>query len=81
MDNLTDRRWKLGEDLNENDNLLDGITFEELITTVHCNCRKITEKSVIAELDRILEIRHTDMEFLVRENMSAIIAAAKKGRE
>lgn len=72
--------WKFGEDLSENDNLLDGITFEELITTVRCNCPTINSKTVRTELKRILGIRQQDMKYLLEENMDAIIAAAKKGR-
>lgn len=81
MPNFAERQWKLGEDLNENDNLLDGITFEELITTVRCNCREIDDKAVYREFRRIMEIREQDMYSLLAKNMGAIIAAAKKGRE
>ena len=35
-----DQNWKLGDDMVVSDNLLDGITFEDLILTVHCNCWK-----------------------------------------
>ena len=44
------RQWKLGEDLNLKDNLLDEIRFEELITTVRCNCKEINHKAVGREL-------------------------------
>lgn len=80
MPNEADRKWRLGEDLSEGDNLLDNVTFEELITTVHCNCQEINEKSVREEFKRILEIREQDMNFLLNKNMAAIIAAAKEGR-
>ena len=80
MPNFSERPWKLGEDLSESDNLLDGITFDELITTVHCNCPVIDEKAVYAEFKRILEIREQDMYSLLNKNLDAIIIAAKKGR-
>lgn len=76
-----ERQWKLGEDLSTSDNLLDNVTFKELITTVRCNCSTINSKAVRTELKRILEIRKQDMEYLFKENMDAIIAEAKKGRE
>lgn len=41
-----DQNWKLGDDMVVSDNLLDGITFEDLILTVHCNCPQITERAV-----------------------------------
>ncbi len=80
MPNFSERPWKLGEDLSENDNLLDGITFEELITTVRCNCSVIDKKAVYDEFMRILGIREQDMYSLLNKNMNAIIAEAKKGR-
>lgn len=75
------RKWKLGEDIDRHDNLLDGISFDELILTVHCNCRKIIPEEVEKELDRILEIRMQDMRYLLENNLHEIIEEAKKGRE
>lgn len=42
LDMESERKWKLGEDIDRHDNLLDGISFDELILTAHCNCREIT---------------------------------------
>lgn len=81
MPDTNDRKWRLNEDLIESDNLLDNVTFKELITTVRCNCPTINNKAVRDELKRILEIRRQDMEHLLEENMDVIIAEAKKGRE
>lgn len=80
MPDYSERAWRLDEDLIESDNLLDGITFDELITTVRCNCPVIDEKAVYGEFMRILEIRKDDMYSLLNRNMKAIIAKAKKGR-
>lgn len=74
------RQWKLGEDLNLKDNLLDEIRFEELITTVRCNCKEINHKAVGRELKNILDNRIEDMEFLLRKNMQIIIEEVEKGR-
>lgn len=76
-----EREWKLGVDLFKEDNLLDSITFDELILTVHCNCREIAPKTVREELRRILDYKRQDMEELLRINMDTIIEEAKKGRE
>lgn len=76
-----EKRWKLGEDIDRHDNLLDSISFDELIVTVHCNCREITQEAVKKELNRILEIRMQDMKYLLEKNVDEIIAEAKKGRE
>lgn len=74
------KQWKLGEDLSTYDNILDAITFDEVIMTVHCNCRKITREAVQREFKNILEIRMQDMEYLLNNNIDEIIAKAKEGR-
>lgn len=78
---MSDRAWKLGDDLIISDNLLDGLTFDELILTVHHNCRIITPEAVRAELEEILAGRKQDMMFLLEQNMNTIIAEARKGQE
>lgn len=75
------RPWKLGVDIETYDNLLDGLTFDDLILSVHCNCREITREAVQKELDEIMDGRLADMRFLLRNNMDAIMEAARKGRE
>ena len=74
-------QWKLGEDLNNEDNILDGITFADIILAAHCNCKEITPAAIIQEFRDFLEIRMTDAEFLLANNMGEIIAEAKRGRE
>lgn len=78
---MLDREWKLGDDLITSDNLLDGVTFGDLILAVHCNCQDITPEAVRKELRDILASRRQDMEYLLEKNMAAIMAAARKGRE
>lgn len=34
---MEERKWILGDDLAACDNLLDGITFDDVILAVHCN--------------------------------------------
>jgi hypothetical protein len=76
-----ERQWLLGEDLSSNDNLLDGITFYDLILQVHCNCRKITPQAVRKELEETLSQRIEDMRFLLENNMQQIMDEAMEGRE
>ena len=78
---MTDRDWKLGEDLITSDNLLDGITFDDLILAVHCNCREITPAAVMREFKEIMASRMQDTEFLLEQNMDEIIREVKKGRQ
>lgn len=75
-----ERNWKLGDDLATSDSLLDGITFDDLILAVHCNCRRITPDAVKHELKDMMESRMEDLNYLLEHNMSEIIAEAKKGR-
>ncbi len=78
---MPDRKWKLGEDLSTCDNLLDGMTFDDLILAVHCNCRDITPNAVRKELMEIIASRKQDMIYLLEMNMDEIMAEARKGRE
>lgn len=72
------KKWKLGEDVSQSENLLDPVTFAELIMTLRCNCPEITEKSIRAEMKRIMDIRLQDMNYLLDNNIEEIIAAATK---
>ena len=77
----SNKQWTLGYDLGVEDNLLDCVTFSDLILAVHCNCRDITEEAVKKELKDIISIHTQDMEFLFRNNMKVIIREARRGRE
>lgn len=76
-----ERKWKLGDDVSRHDSLLDGITFDDIILAVHCNCKEITPEVVRKEFKDFLEMRMTDTEYLLERNIDEIIAEAKKGRE
>lgn len=76
-----ERNWKLGDDLRGEDNLLDPITFDELVLTLHCNARTINEKAARRELREIMTSRVQDLEFLLENNMEEILRAAKEGRD
>lgn len=78
--NRMERKWRLGEDLDRGDNLLDEITFSEVITTVHCNCKIVTEDAIRNEVKHILEIRMQDMKYLLENNIDVIAEEAMKGR-
>ena len=75
-----ERQWKLGDDLFETDNLLDQITFNDLILAAHCNCQVIDEKAVRRELLEIINSRLEDMKGLFDRNVDEIILRAKIGR-
>lgn len=75
-----ERQWKLGEDVSEHDNLLDGITFNQLIISLHSGSEKVTPAEVRKVVKDMLEIQLEDMWFLVDKNMDEIIKRAMKGR-
>jgi len=76
-----EREWKLGADLFNEDSLLDGLTFDDLILAVHCNCRTVTPAGVRKQLQEMLAGRLQDMNYLLENNMDAIMASAMEGRE
>ena len=76
-----DRQWKLGEDMYETDNILDGITFDDVILALHSGERIIDEKAVRRVVKEILEIQMQDFEYILNNNIKEIIARAKAGRE
>ena len=75
-----DRQWKLGEDLAEVDNILDQITFDDVILALHHE-RVINEQSLQSVIKDIMEQRMQDFEYLLENNINEIIARAKRGRE
>lgn len=74
-----DKKWRLHEDLNTNDSLLDGLTFDDLILSAH-HTSVVTPETVKENLRDMLEQRLEDMWFLVNNNMDIIIREALKGR-
>lgn len=75
-----DRQWKLGEDLVEVDNILDQITFDDVILALHHE-RVINEQSLQSVVKDIMDQRMQDFEYLLANNVDEIIARAKRGRE
>lgn len=75
-----ERNWKLGNDLLPCDNILDGITFEDVILAVHCNCQEITRDAVLWEARMIAEQRMQDYKYILANNIDEIISRAKEGR-
>lgn len=73
-------KWKLGDDLLASDNLLDSISFEDIILMVHHNSKQITAREVVKQFEMLLEIRMQDAKFLLKNNLNEIMDAARKGR-
>ena len=78
---MEERKWILGDDLAASDNLLDGITFDDVILAVRCNCHVISRETVTKQFVEILEQRLFDMNELLDRNIDKIAEEARKGRE
>ena len=74
-----DREWKLGKDLHTADNILDGITFDDVILGLH-HSREISYESTKAVLKDILDQRLEDMMYLLENNVEEMIKLALVGR-
>lgn len=77
---MSERKWRLGDDLITSDSLLDGITFDDVILQVHCNCRSITPQAVLREINDLVKQRLDDMRELLTRNIDIIMDEAGKGR-
>lgn len=76
-----ENQWKLGVDMVNSDNMLDGFTFDDVILAVHHNCRQITSDQVRKQVHEILANRLEDLDYLLENNIEEIMQEARKGRE
>ena len=77
---MTERQWKLNEDMHKSDCIFDPITFEDIILALHCNEKELDRKAILKVAKEILDSRLEDFYFLLVNNENEIIAEAKKGR-
>ena len=59
------------------DNILDGITFDDLVTCVQCNVEEIDEEAVMREFEDMVRVNLKDARFLLKEKMAFILKQAK----
>ena len=77
---MSERQWKLNEDMHKNDCIFDPITFENIILALHCNEKVLDRKAILRVAKEILDSRLEDFYFLLINNENEIIAEAAKGR-
>lgn len=77
---MLEKQWKLNEDMHRTDTILDPITFDDIITALHCGERVINYSTVLKVARDILESRMEDFEYLLGNNADEIIIEAMKGR-
>lgn len=78
---MIERQWELGEDMYQTDYILDPITFEHIITALHCGEKVLNYDAVMKVAKDILDSRMEDFKYLLMNNIDKIIAEAAKGRE
>lgn len=77
---MTDRQWKLNDDMHRDDAIFDEITFNDIILAAHCNEKVLDEKAIRKVAAEILHSRMQDFIDLLSNNIDEIIAEAMKGR-
>lgn len=70
---MSERKWKLGDDCCSEDAILGPVTFNDIITAVHCNCREKNKDAVIKTAREMLKMREEDFWFMVNNNIQEII--------
>lgn len=73
-------RWNLGDGMLETDNIFDPVTFEEIITTVACNSKRINKDAVRLAAKQIIEMRMQDFNCMLDDNISEIVNRARQRR-
>ena len=77
---MTEKQWKLNEDMHKSDCIFDPITFDDIILAAHCNEKVLDENAIRRVAKEILENRLIDFKYILENNINEIIAEAAKGR-
>ncbi|MDR1572374.1 MAG: hypothetical protein LBS32_07605 [Clostridiales Family XIII bacterium] len=72
--------WRLGVDMHEGDDIMDGITFEQVLTMAECNEPEIDEGAMTRCFGRLMEQRAEDACFVMERNLAAMTAMARRLR-
>jgi ribosomal protein L7/L12 len=76
-----EKEWKLNKDLYEDDNILDPITFYDIILMLDCNEKVIDKTTALKCYKELLEMRLEDAKDLININLDEIVKEAKKRRK
>lgn len=80
MEMTSERKWKLGDDLSIEDNLLDGFSIANFILALR-STSTVNPETAKQCLEEILEIQLQDMWYIFQNNIEEIISEALKWRE
>ena len=75
---MAERNWKLGDDLSLEDDIIDPVTFDDIVISVRCNAKRIDKEAVKKAWDEIMELRFEDAEYLLENNIEEIIEEVKR---
>ena len=84
LDNNTMIDWNnidLTDGYEQNLNLIDSLTFEELLTAINCNLPDITAETVQAQFETILRKTVREARGVFAANLGNIVAHAIKERQ
>ena len=68
--------WKLGDDLSLCDNILDPVTFDDIVTAVRLNEKTVDRDAVLKTARALIDSRLKDFNFLFENNVDGIIREA-----
>lgn len=69
------------EKFHEQDNMLDPISYHELLLTIHCNVQEINEQTVKHTFRQIMGFKVIDAEDALARNLKGIVEEALKRRK
>lgn len=68
------KQYKLSQDLRPQDNILDNLTFNDIITASQCNLKEITPDTIRRQALELFEMRKRDfMDLLDTDNIAAMV--------
>lgn len=73
--------FKLGDDLSLCDNILDPVTFDDIVTAVRLNEKVVDKDAVLKTAQELIDIRMRDFKSLLENNINEIIKDALFCRE
>jgi hypothetical protein len=76
---VMNKEWKLGVDLYKNDNLLDPLTFEQVVVALYCNEKHINKRTAQKVVNEIIKQRMEDVRNLLKINLDKIVEMAQMG--
>lgn len=68
--------WKLGDDLSLCDNILDPVTFDDIVTAVRLNEKVVNKEAVLKTAQALIDSRMRDFSSLLENNINEIINMA-----